>query len=131
MTSKETYIEAIGRRKSAIARIRVVEASKTSITANERTLEDYFPTVELQSVIRQAFVEGAPKLKITGVLKGGGIHSQAEAFRHGVARALNKLNPELRAELKRKGLLTRDSRAKERKKPGLKKARKASQWSKR
>ncbi len=132
MSNKETYIEAIGRRKTATARVRVVEASKTSFSLNKRTLEQYFPTKELQTIVHQAFITDAPKLKVTAVLKGGGVHAQAEALRHGISRALNEINATLyRPELKRKGLLTRDSRSKERKKPGLKKARKAPQWSKR
>jgi small subunit ribosomal protein S9 len=128
----ERYIEAIGRRKTAVARVRITPASKTTFKINDRTLASYFPTEELRKIVEEA----ANKLKnggfsISAHMKGGGIHSQAEALRHGIARALVKHDETSRTKLKSAGFLKRDPRAKERRKFGLKKARKAPQWSKR
>jgi small subunit ribosomal protein S9 len=130
---KEKYIEAIGRRKTSTARIRITPSSKTSITVNDKAVADYFPTEELQKVVEEALnVEGLDqKFSITVKVRGGGIHSQAESLRLGIARALVEFNEELRGDLKTSGFLKRDPRAKERRKFGLKKARKAAQWSKR
>lgn len=132
-TTNERYIESIGRRKTASARVRITPAAKMSFSLNNKELEVYFPTKELQAIVHDAFTASkiAAKFKITAVLKGGGIHSQAEAFRHGIARALNEYDVQLRGVLKKAGFLKRDPRAKERRKFGLKKARKAPQWSKR
>jgi small subunit ribosomal protein S9 len=131
--STERYIETIGRRKTSSARVRITPAAKTSYSFNEKTLEVYFPTAELQNIITEAFTAAklAAKFHITAVLKGGGIHSQAEAFRHGLSRAFNEYDAQLRGSLKSAGFLKRDPRAKERRKFGLKKARKSPQWSKR
>lgn len=131
--TNERYIETIGRRKTASVRVRITPAAKTSFLFNGKELEAYFPTKELQTIVNDALSASkiAAKFKITAVLKGGGIHSQAEAFRHGVARALNEYDVQLRGLLKKAGFLKRDPRAKERRKFGLKKARKAPQWSKR
>ena len=130
----DKYIETVGRRKTAVARVRITPASKMSYDINGKTVEQYFPTKELQTAATESF--GASKLsetkfKITVVAKGGGINGQAEAIRHGIARALIEYDKELRGKLKKAGLLKRDPRAKERKKFGLKKARKSPQWSKR
>lgn len=127
------YIEAIGRRKSAIARVRIFSGDKYSFEINERTLEDYFPIDELRKNIRKVFetVDIPQKFKVSAHVNGGGISSQADAISLGIARALEKFEPELRKILKKEGYLKRDAREKERKKPGLKKARKAAQWSKR
>lgn len=127
------YIEATGSRKTSVARVRIEEAPKTAYTVNGRTLEGYFPTQELQSVVNNPFVEGKStgKFSISVKVSGGGIHSQAEAVRHGIARALVKYDSESRIRLKKLGYLKRDPRMKERRKFGLKKARKAPQWSKR
>jgi len=132
-STAERYIETIGRRKTASARVRMTPATKTTFLFNDKELEVYFPTKELQAIIHDALTTSkiAAKFKITAVLKGGGIHSQAEAFRHGVARGLNEYDIQLRGLLKKAGFLKRDPRAKERRKFGLKKARKAPQWSKR
>ncbi len=129
----ERYIETIGRRKTSSARVRITPAAKTSYSFNDKTLEVYFPTAELQAIITEAFTTAklAAKFEITAVLKGGGIHSQAEAFRHGLSRAFNVYDVQLRGALKSAGFLKRDPRAKERRKFGLKKARKSPQWSKR
>jgi len=136
MTTKSPtkYYEAVGRRKSAVARVRLHEgAKKTTFKINDRTIESYFPTGELSQVVRDAIMTSGLKesFEITAKIEGGGSHAQAEAMRHGIARALTEFNPELRAVLKRAGFLKRDPRSTERKKPGLKKARKSPQWSKR
>jgi small subunit ribosomal protein S9 len=127
------YIEAVGRRKTSVARVRVSEAARMSFSVNGKELEIYFPTRELQATVRDPFtkVEGMGKFSISAHITGGGIHSQAEAMRHGLSRVLVSMNEELRKELKGAGFLKRDPRAKERRKFGLKKARKAPQWSKR
>lgn len=127
------YIEAIGRRKSAVARVRIFSADKYSFAINERELENYFPVDELRRTIRKVFesVNISQKFKVSIHVNGGGTSSQADAISLGIARALEKFDPELRSALKKEGFLKRDARIKERKKPGLKKARKAAQWSKR
>ncbi|WKZ26738.1 MAG: 30S ribosomal protein S9 [Candidatus Paceibacterota bacterium] len=129
----EKYIEAVGRRKTSVARVRITEAGKNSITVNNKDLKDYFPTETLRTIASEAIHKIKPekKFKISVLVKGGGISSQAEAIRHGVARSLVDDNPELRKKIKSAGFLKRDPRAKERRKFGLKKARKAPQWSKR
>lgn len=130
----EKYIESIGRRKTASARVRIIPASKMSYEINGRELESYFPTKELQMSATESYKESKltdTKFKITVVVKGGGISGQADAVRHGIARALVEYDMELRGKLKKAGLLKRDPRAKERRKFGLKKARKSPQWSKR
>lgn len=131
--TKETrYTEAIGRRKTSSARVRITPANKNTFKINDRDLASYFPTEELRKVVAEA----TEKIKVGGFdisahIKGGGVHSQAEALRHGIARALVKYDETSRTGLKTAGLLKRDPRAKERRKFGLKKARKAPQWSKR
>jgi len=128
----EKYIEAVGRRKTSVARVRLTPAAKNSITVNEKELHQYFPVEEMQIISRQPFLENiSEKFAVTAKLNGGGIHSQSEALRHGIARALVKSNEQLRKPLKKEGMLKRDPRAKERRKFGLKKARKAPKWSKR
>ncbi len=127
------YIEAVGRRKTSTARVRITESSKDSCLVNGKEVAVYFPTVELQNIVNGAL----PKSKIIGKFSisvhvtGGGIHSQAEALRHGLSRALVMFDAETRTRLKKLGFLKRDPRMKERRKFGLKKARKAPQWSKR
>ena len=130
-TKENKYIEAVGRRKTSVARVRLTPAAKTSVVVNEREFENYFPTVELRNVVLSALVDLPNKYTITAKLVGGGISSQAQAMRHGISRAIITDEPELRTKLKVKGYLKRDPRAKERRKFGLKKARKAPQWSKR
>jgi len=123
---------ATGKRKTAIARVTLRPGSGTYLV-NGRTLEDHFPRVTLQRNIRQPLetVGYEERMDVVARLHGGGISAQAGALRHGVSRALLEADPNLRGELKRRGFLTRDSRAKERKKAGLKKARKRPQFSKR
>ena len=127
------YIETIGRRKTSSARVRITEATKTSYLINEREIGSYFPTAELQRVATQPITVAklGIKFKVTVQVKGGGVSSQAVAVSHGLARALVAYDKELRTKIKKEGLLKRDPRAKERRKFGLKKARKAPQWSKR
>ncbi len=123
---------ATGKRKTAIARVTLRPGSGTYLV-NGRVLEEHFPRVTLQRNIRQPLeaVGYQERMDVVARLHGGGISAQAGALRHGVSRALLEADPNLRGELKRRGFLTRDSRAKERKKAGLKKARKRPQFSKR
>ncbi len=123
---------ATGKRKTAIARV-TLRPGTGSYLVNGRTLEQHFPRITLQRNIRQPLetVGYEDRMDVVARLHGGGISAQAGALRHGVSRALLEADPNLRGELKRRGFLTRDSRAKERKKAGLKKARKRPQFSKR
>jgi small subunit ribosomal protein S9 len=133
-TKKKEYISTVGRRKSAIARVRLYPkaGSAINITVNDRKYDDYFNYPQWQEVVVSALkLTGNEQYPITIKVSGGGINSQAEAIRMGIARALLVMNEEYRATLKKNGMLTRDPRVKERKKPGLKKARRAPQWSKR
>lgn len=131
MSKEDKYLEAVGRRKTAVARVRITPASKLSITANGKEFEKYFPTEELRRTVLAVFDDASDKFVITAKLVGGGVAGQAEALRHGIARALLEYDVNLRTKLKIKGFLKRDPRAKERRKFGLKKARKAPKWSKR
>ncbi len=131
MTKGKAYTEAVGRRKTATARVRISSAKSASMIVNNKTAEQYFP---LQQMVKIAY---AP-LQTLGVayavsvrVHGGGHKAQAEAVRHGLSRAIAELVPEQRRDLKVRGFLKRDPRAKERKKFGLKGARRAPQWSKR
>ncbi|MEX2013516.1 MAG: 30S ribosomal protein S9 [Parcubacteria group bacterium] len=128
---KERYIEAVGRRKTSVARVRIIPAPKTSVSINDKEFEKYFPTAALRTTVLSVFNDTEKKFLVTAKLNGGGISSQAEALRHGLGRALVSYEPNLRTRLKIKGFLKRDPRAKERRKFGLKKARKAPKWSKR
>lgn len=126
------YFEGVGRRKTASARVRVMSGSG-DFTVNEKPLEEYFPRVGDVDYILQPVreVEMQSKVDCTVLVKGGGVTGQAGAVRHGLARALVEMDPELRTTMSRNGYLTRDPRMKERKKPGLKKARKAPTYTKR
>jgi small subunit ribosomal protein S9 len=130
---KGRYLSTIGRRKTATAQIRLYKNGNGSITINGMKAEQYFKEEDLLSIISQPLkLAGLTKdFNFTILTSGGGRKSQAEAVRHGIARALLEFNPELRPSLKVKGWIMRDARKKERKKPGLKKARKAPQWAKR
>lgn len=121
-----------GRRKNSVARVRLVPGNG-SITINGKSAEEYIPFANLREVMIQPFnaTETLGNYDVLVNVNGGGFSGQAGAIRHGISRALLNVDPEFRAALKSAGLLTRDSRMKERKKPGLKKARKASQFSKR
>ena len=127
------YFEATGRRKTAIARVRLYTRGDKTITINNKDIADYFKTLTLQRIVISSLdkMKSTGRFKITVIVKGGGMNSQAEAVRHGIARALVIFNPEYRKRLRKAGFLTRDSRMKERKKFGLKRARRAPQWSKR
>ena len=132
MANKETYL-GTGRRKSSIARVRLMEG-KGKITINGKDIEEFFGEETLRVIVRQPLeaTDTLNKFDVIAKVTGGGFSGQAGAVRHGIARALNEANSEeYRAVLKSKGLLTRDARKKERKKYGLKKARKAPQFSKR
>lgn len=130
---KGRYIETIGRRKTAVARVRITPSGKSSFTINDKDLDSYFKTDELRRIACESLlkIKLPVKFKITAHVYGGGSSGQADAIRHGVARALVEHDKELRSKLKKAGFLKRDPRAKERRKFGLKKARKAPQWSKR
>jgi small subunit ribosomal protein S9 len=131
--TEKRYIETIGRRKTATARVRITPASKQTYVINDRELAVYFPTEELQKIVTDPFATSEQKshYSISVKVMGSGIHSQAEAVRHGIARALVKEDEEKKTKLKQAGFLKRDPRSKERRKFGLKKARKSPQWSKR
>lgn len=132
------YIEAVGRRKTSTARVRITPADKSSFTVNGKDAKDYFKTEDERRIVHDPIVRGlastdkkAGKWAVEVKIQGGGTHSQAEAVRHGLSRALVAHDQELRSKIKSLGFLKRDPRAKERRKFGLKKARKAPQWSKR
>jgi small subunit ribosomal protein S9 len=124
--------QATGKRKTSVARV-ILRPGSGDYTVNGRTLEEYFPRVRLQRAARQPLETAGytSNMDVFARIHGGGVAAQADALRHGVARALIEVDPALRVELKRRGLLTRDARVKERKKAGLKKARKRPQFSKR
>jgi len=128
----DARIQATGKRKTSIARV-VLRAGRGEFKINRRALEEYFPRHQHQTLVRQPLLTSGYEGKVDVQVRvhGGGIAGQAGAVRHGIARALTAIDPELRGELKRRGLLTRDARAKERRKAGLKKARKRPQFSKR
>lgn len=121
-----------GRRKDSVARVRLVPG-KGNVTINKRDVKDYIPSASLIQDLKQPLdiTETTDSYDVLANVQGGGFAGQAGAIRHGIARALLEVDPDFRGPLKRAGMLTRDPRMKERKKPGLKKARKASQFSKR
>ena len=131
--SKNPYKYGTGRRKSSVARVHLFENGTGSITINGRDIDDYFGLDTLKMVVRQplAATDLVGKVDIICTVEGGGVSGQAGAIRHGVARALLLVNPDYRPILKKAGFLTRDPRMKERKKYGLKAARRAPQFSKR
>mgnify|MGYP001413880609 CR=1 FL=1 len=130
--AKDSRFIATGKRKRSVARV-IVLPGDGAITINDREIDEYFPRARHRTIVNSPLVatgyESNVNIKIR--VHGGGISGQAGAVRHGIARALTEVDPELRAELKRRGFLTRDARAKERRKAGLKKARKRPQFSKR
>lgn len=131
--TKNRYIEAVGRRKTAIARVRITPAAKGSFIINDKDVKEYFTTNDLQVLAQEALSKSeiGEKFIVTVKVLGGGIHAQAEAVRHGLARTLVERDEQVKNTLKKLGFLKRDSRQVERKKFGLKKARKAPTWSKR
>ena len=130
--SEKVVFLGTGRRKSSIARVRLVEG-KGNITINGKSIDEYFGEETLRVIVRQPLTvtNTLSKYDVIAKVQGGGFSGQAGAVRHGIARALNEANEEYRPVLKSNGFLTRDPRMKERKKYGLKKARKAPQFSKR
>ncbi|MDO8598539.1 MAG: 30S ribosomal protein S9 [bacterium] len=126
-------LSAVGRRKSASARVRLIRNGSGKITVNKQVYTAYFTTFDARATCRTSLevVGQADKLDVEARIVGGGINSQADALRLGIARALCLLNPTFQRALRKVGHLTRDARIKERKKPGLKKARRAPQWAKR
>ena len=131
--SKNKYYYGTGRRKSSVARVYVYENGTGNITINGREINDYFGLDTLKLVVNQPLVTAdlVGKVDIVATVTGGGVSGQAGAIRHGISRALVTLNPEFRSSLKEAGFMTRDPRMKERKKYGLKAARRAPQFSKR
>ena len=131
--TKKPYMYGTGRRKSSIARVHLIPNGSGVITINGRDIDDYFGLDTLKLVVRQPLVttDLVGKVDIIVTVAGGGVSGQAGAIRHGISRALVLLNPEYRASLKAAGFMTRDPRMKERKKYGLKGARRAPQFSKR
>ena len=131
--SKRQYQYGTGRRKSSVARVRLYQGGTGSITINGRDIDDYFGLETLKMVVRQPLnaTDTLGKVDIVATVEGGGVSGQAGALRHGISRALLLVNPEFRPILKKAGFLTRDPRMKERKKYGLKAARRAPQFSKR
>ncbi len=132
-TTTERYTEAIGRRKTAIARARLTPAPSMVVTINKKDLNDYFSTEPLRITAMEPFLKVTlpTQFTITVIVSGGGIAGQAVAVRHAISRALTDIDHTLRGTLKKEGFLKRDPRAKERRKPGFVKARKRKQWSKR
>lgn len=129
----DRYFEGTGRRKTSIARVRLYTKGDKNVEVNGVDFKKYFMTSSLQTTVLDSLdkMKSLGRFKVTVVVNGGGINSQAEAVRHGITRALVVFNPEYRKRLRKAGFLTRDPRMKERKKFGLKRARKAPQWSKR
>ncbi len=130
---KVKFFEAVGRRKTSTARVRLFPEGEKSILINRKPLENYFLTFELKEIVLSPLklVDCLDQFGASVKVKGGGVNSQAEATRHGIAKGLVLFNPELRQKLKKAGYLTRDPRMRERKKFGLKRARRAPQWQKR
>jgi len=143
----EKYFEAVGRRKTSMARVRLFTQRVAKVSSeegtpdlgektffvNEKPLEKYFPSLELQKIAKATLeiMKCLDKFRVLAKVKGGGYRSQAEAIRHGIARALVLFNPDFRKRLKKAVFLKRDPRMRERKKFGLKRARRAPQWQKR
>jgi small subunit ribosomal protein S9 len=131
--SKNPYLYGTGRRKSSVARVHLFQGGTGKITINGRDIDEYFGLETLKMVVRQPLntTNTTGKVDIVATVEGGGVSGQAGALRHGISRALLLMDPEFRALLKKAGFLTRDPRMKERKKYGLKAARRAPQFSKR
>jgi len=129
----DKYFEATGRRKTAVARVRLYTKGDKAMEVNGMAFAKYFPTKILQMTALASLdkMKSLERFRVVAKVNGGGVNSQAEAVRHGIARALVIFNPDYRKRLRKAGFLTRDPRMKERKKFGLKRARRAPQWSKR
>jgi len=133
IATKEKYFEGIGRRKTSTARVRLTKASKDQLSVNNLKLEEYFPTAEMCYRVKTALTKVGEygSFQITAKVTGGGKSGQTDALVMGLGRALVACQPDVKPALKASKMLTRDARAKERRKFGLKKARKSPQWSKR
>ncbi|OQX00710.1 30S ribosomal protein S9 [Candidatus Parcubacteria bacterium A4] len=133
MVKRQGYFTGTGRRKTSIARVRLSTQGDKEILINDMPLEKYFVDPNLQQIVNSplGIMKCLGKFRITVVLRGGGVHSQAEAVRHGISRALVLFNLEFKKRLRKAEYLTRDQRMRERKKFGLKRARRAPQWAKR
>lgn len=129
----ERYWTGIGRRKTSVAQARIFAKGEKEFLVNDKPYQKYFPTIDCWQIAVASLekMKALDKLRVLIKVKGGGYHSQAEAVRHATARALVKFNPNFRKRLRRSGYLTRDPRMRERKKFGLKRARRAPQWQKR
>lgn len=129
----ERYWEAVGRRKTAVARARLFTRGEKGVWVHEKPVQTYFQQDRLVSIIEEPLkkMKSTDRFRVTVKVSGGGMNAQAEAARHAISRALVKFNPDFRKRLKRAGFLKRDPRMKERKKFGLKGARRAPQWAKR
>src|SRR3989338_7788107 len=129
----DRYFEGVGRRKTAVARVRLFTRGEKKFLVNDKTYQEYFPLSEDQQTATASMrkMKCLDKFKITVVVKGGGRNAQAEAIRHGTARVLVDFNNNFKKRLRKVGYLTRDPRMRERKKFGLKRARKSPQWAKR
>ena len=133
VSKPDKYYESQGRRKTSVARVRIWTKGEKEFLVNKKPLEKYFPIFELQKTALASLekMKCIDKFRISVIVKGGGISGQAEAIRHGIARVLVLFNPDFRKRLKKAGFLRRDSRMRERKKFGLRRARRAKQWRKR
>jgi len=133
MSEEKKYWQGVGRRKTAVAVVKIFKEKDPSFLVNEKPLEKYFPLFELQKIAKAPLelLKLENKFKVLALVSGGGLVAQSEAIRLGLARALVSFKEEFRKKLKKAGFLRRDPRVKERKKPGLKRARRAPQWQKR
>jgi small subunit ribosomal protein S9 len=131
MAKDSRYTEAVGRRKTASARVRLSSAKSPSITVNNKPAHEYFSLPTMVDTASAPLKSVGVSYAVTAIVRGGGLKSQAEAVRHGISRALVEIDAAFRKELKHQGFLKRDPRAKERKKFGLRGARRSPQWSKR
>jgi small subunit ribosomal protein S9 len=133
MVKEEKFWQGVGRRKTAVAVVKIFKEKEGSFLVNEKPLEKYFPLFELQKTAKAPLelLKLENKFRVLALVNGGGLVAQAEAIRLGLARALVSFKEEFRKKLKKAGFLKRDPRVKERKKPGLKRARRAPQWQKR
>jgi small subunit ribosomal protein S9 len=133
MVKEEKFWQGVGRRKTAVAVVKIFKEKEGSFLVNEKPLEKYFPLFEQQKTAKAPLelLKLENKFKVSALVNGGGLVAQAEAIRLGLARALVSFKEEFRKKLKKAGFLKRDPRVKERKKPGLKRARRAPQWQKR
>lgn len=130
---QQQYFYGTGRRKSAIAKVRIYPDDGTAIIVNDKPMEEYFNWLPWQSTVREPFATSGTvgRFRVMAKVTGGGVNAQAEAIRHGISRALVVFDPNLKSSLRRAGFITRDPRVKESKKYGLKRARRAPQYTKR